>query len=103
MDRVDGEQGGSQEAGGGPEEQPGDGRVVEQQHHRTVEPQVGQVESSGAETEEPDCQPATGGIVTGGRSGVLVLHILSLIFYLIHLTLCKVLDPLNFPTILTIF
>ena len=62
MDRVDGEQGGSQEAGGGPEEQPGDGRVVEEDHHTTVQPQVGQVESSGTETEHPDCQPATGRI-----------------------------------------
>ena len=57
--RVDSEHGGCQEAGGGAEEQPGDGRVVEQDHHDTVQGQVGQVESSGAQTEHPDCQPAT--------------------------------------------
>ena len=59
VDWVDREQGGCQQAGGRTEEQPGDGRVVEQDHHDTVQGQVGQVESSGAQTEHPDCQPAT--------------------------------------------
>ena len=59
---MDGEQGSCQETGGGAEKQPGDGRVVEQDHHDTVQGQVGQVESSGAQTEHPDCQPATGRI-----------------------------------------
>ena len=59
MDWVDSEHGGCQEAGGGPEEQPGDGGVVEQQHHQAVDSQVGEVEGEGTEAEHPDCQSAT--------------------------------------------
>ena len=55
---MDGEQGSCQETGGGAEEQPGDGRVVEQDHHQAVEGQVGEMESAGTETEHPDCEPA---------------------------------------------
>ena len=56
---MDGEESSCQETGGRAEEQPGEGRVVEQDHHQAVQGQVGQVESSGAQTEHPDCQPAT--------------------------------------------
>ena len=60
--RVDREHGGGQEAGGGAEHQPGDGRVVEQEDDQAVEGEVGEVEGPGTEAEHPDCQPATGGI-----------------------------------------
>ena len=39
--------------------------------HQAVQGQVGQVESSGAQTEHPDCQPATLRIDRRGRG---VLH-----------------------------
>ena len=59
VDRVDREHGGGQEAGGGAEHQPGDGRVVEQEDDQAVEGEVGEVEGPGTEAEHPDCQPAT--------------------------------------------
>ena len=52
---VDSEQSRGREAGGGAEEEPRAGRVVQQQADQPVQHQVGHVESSRAETEHQDC------------------------------------------------
>ena len=57
MDGVDSEESGREEAGGGLEEETGDGGLVEEDHHGPVQEQVGQVEGAGTEAEQEDCQP----------------------------------------------